>query len=796
MASTTPHRLVLPLRWRRVLHALLLCVPVAFVVSTVPGVRSGSGYSFVLDGLLNNLAYEAAAGLCLVRTLGLTGSRRGGYLLSIALAVYGSGNVFWTFFVRPLPDQPYPSGADAGFLLFYPLVFVALILLAKHRDARHARSLWLDGVVGALAVGAVAAAAVIGPIVSARGSWAAVATTSAYPALDLVLLMVLAAVLALYGWQPPKGLWLLAAGLVVFVVADMAYLFATAKGTYVSGGLTDGVWVSGVVLMGFTPGWTSAPTGPKLPTWALLSIPVLSTAVALGVLVTDHRYALHPVAVAVAAATILSALARLLFTLREVTKLAEQRELAQTDELTGLGNRRALYRRTPLLLAEATAGAPEATVALLLLDLDGFKEVNDSLGHQAGDALLRDIGRRLRQVTDTSLPGSAQTIVVRLGGDEFALVQAAGPSGALGLAEAVHAALDEPYDLQGVHVRARASVGVSVLPAATAELATLLRQADVAMYHAKSRRLGTFSYSVDVDEFASGERLETAELLRSDITARRMLLHYQPKVDVATGVVRSVEALVRWQHPRRGLLFPDAFLPVVETAGLMEELTRAVLEQALDQAARWWRAGAPLAVAVNLSASSLGDADLPGRVADLLAERGLPAHLLEIEITEDFLMADRVRAQGILDSLRRRGIRVAVDDYGTGYSSLAYLRQLPIDDLKLDKSFLDDLVGDPRALAIVRSTIMLAHSLGLRLVAEGVEDEATSRELAAAGCDVMQGWLYAKALPADELDHWLLEHDPRSVVRGTAATPDTTPGTAPDTVLTTVPAPALPGKFS
>ncbi|WP_432562181.1 putative bifunctional diguanylate cyclase/phosphodiesterase [Kineococcus sp. SYSU DK003] len=766
MSRHPAHRPTPTTRWQAPLHVLCLLAPVAFVVSTLPGVRPEAGYSFVLDGLLNNLAYESAAALCLLRTSTLApGRRRGGYLLTAGLAVYGSGNVFWTVAVRPLPDQPYPSGADVGFLLFYPITFTALIMLARGRDGRHAKSLWLDGVVGGLAVGAVAAAAVIGPIVSTSGSWAAVATTSAYPALDLVLLLVLAAVLALFGWRPPKGLWLLAAGLVVFVVADVAYLFMTAQGTYVSGGLADGVWVTGVVLMGFTPGWPSAPTGPKLPGWALLSIPVLATAVSLGVLVVDHQRPMHPVAIALAAVTVLAALARLLFTFREVTKLAEHRELAWTDELTGLGNRRALYDRTPRLLSQqravqARGEAGRTTSALLLLDLDGFKEVNDSLGHQAGDALLRDVARRLQEVA-----GDPDTVVVRLGGDEFAIARVgAGHAEAEAVATEVHAALHQLYDLDGVQVRARASIGISVLPTASAELPTLLRQADVAMYHAKSRHLGTFAYSEDVDEFASGERLETAELLRSDIAARRLVLHYQPKVDVATGRVDSVEALVRWVHPRRGLLYPDAFLPVVEAAGLMEELTRAVLEQALDQAASWCRAGNPLAVAVNLSASSLGDADLPDRVSGLLTARQLPARLLEIEITEDFLMADRERAQGILAGLRARGIRVAVDDYGTGYSSLAYLRQLPIDDLKLDKSFLTDLAEDTRALAIVRSTIMLAHSLGLRLVAEGVEDEATSRELAEAGCDVLQGWLFAKALPAEELETWLVTRDPRPVL--------------------------------
>ncbi|WP_432513497.1 putative bifunctional diguanylate cyclase/phosphodiesterase [Kineococcus sp. SYSU DK001] len=740
------------------LQAALLVAPIAFVVSTIPGVRAQEGYTPLLDGLLNNLAYEAAAAICLVRTLAMPRARRAGYLLAAGLAVYGAGNVFWSLFVRPLADQPYPSGADLCFFLFYPAAFTALILLARHRDDRHAGSLWLDGVVGGLAVGAVAAAAVIGPIVSASGSWAAVATTSAYPALDLVLLLVLAAVLSLFGWRPPRGLWRLAAGLVLFVVADLAYLLATATGTYVSGRLTDGVWVAGVVLMGFAPGGAPGPRGPRLPGWALVSIPLLATVVALGVFVVDHRHPLHPVAVVLAVATVLSALARLLFTFREVTRLAGQRELARTDDLTGLGNRRALDRSTTDLLL---AAGPGADVALLLLDLDGFKEVNDSFGHQAGDSLLRDVAGRLRQVADA--PGAA---VVRLGGDEFAVVlggAAATRAGALALAGRVHEALREPCTVAGVQVHVRASVGVSVLPAASAGLDALLRQADVAMYHAKAHHLGTFAYSEEVDEFGSGERLETAELLRGDIAARRMVLHYQPKVDVGTGAVHGVEALVRWLHPRRGLLFPDAFLPAVEGAGLMEELTRAVLEQALDQAGDWWRAGRPLAVAVNLSASSLSDEELPERVAELLAARRLPPHLLEIEITEDFLMVDHERARRILHRLRGQGVRVAVDDYGTGYSSLAYLRELPVDDLKLDKAFLTDLTADDRALAIVRSTIMLAHSLGLRLVAEGVEDEETNRELAAAGCDVVQGWLYSKALPAHELERWLAGREPAPV---------------------------------
>ncbi|NAZ87328.1 putative bifunctional diguanylate cyclase/phosphodiesterase, partial [Kineococcus indalonis] len=735
-----------------VLQLVLLLPPLLFIVSTVPGVRPHDGYRFLLDGVLNNLAYECAALLCLVRARRQPTGRLGSHLLAAGLALYGGGNVFWTVVVRPMADPPYPSGSDALFLSFYPLAFAALVLMARRRDGRFAWSLWLDGLVAGLAVSAAAAAAVIGPILDVPAdSWAAVAVTTASPLLDLVLLLVLAPVLSMHGWRPPRGLWLLAAGLVLFVVADLVYLFRTAQGSYVSGRLGDGVWVLGVVLMGMAPGWPARRSRFRLPRWAVLAIPLASTVVALAVLVVDHGLHLHPASIALAAATVVAALARLLLTFREVANLAESRELALTDEVTGLGNRRTLYRAVERL---ARYDGGEVPAGLLLLDLDRFKEVNDSLGHHAGDALLRGVGQRLQRVGAEH--GALE--VVRLGGDEFALLVRGGTEAAQAVAAAVHEALQAPFPVEDLQVRVRTSVGLAALPLTVLDASALLRRADVAMYRAKAQGVGTFTYSVEADEFASGDRLATAELLREAIEQRALTLHYQPKVEPGSGHVGGVEALVRWQHPVRGLLYPDAFLPVVEGAGLMEEMTRAVLEQALDQARAWHLAGRPLAVAVNLSASSLSDPRLPERVERLLAERALPAHLLEIEITEDFLMADRERAQVILAGLRQRGVRVAVDDYGTGYSSLAYLRQLPVDDLKLDKSFVTDLGSDPRALAIVRSTIMLAHSLGLRLVAEGVEDAATCRELTDAGCDVVQGWYYAKALPAPDLEAWLVRH--------------------------------------
>ncbi|MBV9872708.1 MAG: EAL domain-containing protein, partial [Frankiaceae bacterium] len=255
------------------------------------------------------------------------------------------------------------------------------------------------------------------------------------------------------------------------------------------------------------------------------------------------------------------------------------------------------------------------------------------------------------------------------------------------------------------------------------------------------------------------DRLHMIDDLRTAISERHLTLHYQPKVDAATFRVVGVEALVRWDHPTKGLLYPGSFLPLVEDSGLMHEMTVAVLEQSLDQVKRWFDSGLALPVAVNLSASSLVDIELPQRVERMLAQRGLSASLLMLEITEDVIMSDRERARHILDELRRIGIQVAVDDFGTGYSSLAYLRELPIDELKLDRSFIASMSADDRSRAIVQSAIDLAHSLGLRMVAEGVEDEHTARQLSEGGCDEAQGFYFSRALPVDEFDSWLARYE-------------------------------------
>ncbi|MFC6006455.1 putative bifunctional diguanylate cyclase/phosphodiesterase [Angustibacter luteus] len=753
-------------------YAVVLAVYLAFGISTIPGVRTAPGYDLLLDGWLNNIAYMLSPVVCLLRSRRDTSFTRSWRILALGLALYGLGNVFWTAFVRPLSPEPFPSMADGLWLSFYGFAFVALLLVVREMANQLPISLWLDGIVGGLAVAAVMAA-IAGPVLAVTGgSWSAVVTTLAYPLLDVMLLLIVTAVLALFHWRPPAGLWFFVAGLTAFVVADLVYLFHAANGTYQPGGANDVVWVLATLLMAFAPGWPSRPAGVPLPSWVLLGIPIGASGVAVCLLVFANSHELHPVAIGLAAGTVVAALGRMIVTFGEVRTLAHSRQLALTDELTGLSNRRAFYEQ----VNTRTSGEGPGIGALLLLDLDRFKEVNDSLGHHAGDDLLRHVASRL-----TSSLDGANHLLARLGGDEFAIyLSGADSAQAETMAERVHAVLNPPFTVDGVTVRVDASIGISFFPTHGGQVSELLRAADIAMYQAKGSRLGHSSYSAEGDDTGGQDRLRMLEELRDAVLTGGLAVFYQPKVDSRSLKVDGVEALVRWPHPTRGLLLPDSFLPLAEQAGLMRELTTAVLEQSLDQVRVWQDQGRRLAVAVNLSASSLVDMDLPRRVAAILLQRGLSPDRLELEITEDFLMGDRERARSILTELRQLGIRVSVDDFGTGYSSLTYLRELPIDQLKLDRSFVLPMAQDARAAAIVRSTIELAHSLGMTMVAEGVEDADTAGQLATSGCDESQGFYFSRALPPAELEQWL---DARSIP---AIPNQTAPATAPEGADVTV----------
>lgn len=457
-----------------------------------------------------------------------------------------------------------------------------------------------------------------------------------------------------------------------------------------------------------------------------------------------------------AAAACLSAI-RLLRNVQDIAALSTSRAEALTDDLTGVPNRRAVLRRADEL---AAAGEP---MMLAIIDLDGFKHINDSLGHAAGDQLLRQVAARLR----AAVPGSA--LLGRLGGDEFAVVGPVptdtDPFTALDqIADDLLAALNHPTDISGFLLHGSGSIGLTAttgsplavrgpdaVGTSSATVSELLRQADAAMYEAKATR-GTAIHYDPVRHAAHGQ-LQLAEELRTALLGDELLLHHQPQIDIGTGDVFGVEALIRWNHPTRGLLTPDAFLDLAESQGLMSRLTDLVLQQAVAQLAAWRDAGLALRMSVNLSASNLLDTGLPTRLTTLLSSYSVPASQLTLEVTETVLVQDTTSAAATLQSLADTGVELSIDDFGTGWSSLAYLRRLPARELKLDQSFTRNLLTDPRTAAIVASTILLAHELNLRVVAEGVEDERTLHQLRLLGCDLSQGFLHGRPAPADAITH-------------------------------------------
>jgi diguanylate cyclase (GGDEF)-like protein len=416
---------------------------------------------------------------------------------------------------------------------------------------------------------------------------------------------------------------------------------------------------------------------------------------------------------------------------------------AMYDELTGLPNR-ALFRDRAQQ-AVAAARRDQTSVSILLLDVDRFREINDALGHEAGDFLLRELGSRLRDLLRES------DTFARLGGDEYGiLLPTATVEEAMVLAARVHEALETPFALRDVPLEVATSVGVAAYPEHGEDVDVLLQHADVAMYVAKDAHAGTAVYDVELDT-SDAARLALAGELRGAIERGELTIHYQPKADLSTGLIVGAEALVRWQHPVRGLLAADAFVPIAERTGLIKPLSLYVVRAALTQCRAWSEAGLDLGVAVNLTIPDLLDLELPDHIAELLDETGVPPGRLELEITESTILADPFRVRQVLTRLNEMGLRLAIDDFGTGYSSLAYLKRLPVQTIKIDKSFVTGMCDDPSDATIVRSTIDLGRNLGLAIVAEGVETRETWNALRGLGCSLAQGYLIGRAMPADDL---------------------------------------------
>lgn len=695
------------------------------------------------------LVFLAGAVIVLaVRGSGAGGDRVAWWLFAAAVGSYLTGAAIYEFHYRGLDVVPRPSWADVGHMGFYPLAFAAFAVMLRSRVRRLTVSTGLDVVVTVCTAAAVASAVGFGAqLQAAAGDPLVVLTALAYPIGDLLLLGLLAAGLTLVGRGAGPGWWWVTGGLTLFVVTDTVYAYQLANGTYTVGGPLDIAWGLAFICCGMAATQrTLIGAGVRAEGRGALVVPSVCALLALGLLFRGYLEGGDPLAGVLALVAVLAGLARAALTYRDVKALADSRRQARTDELTALPNRRSVFEALDALDDRLAAGT---RIAVLLLDLDRFKEINDSLGHAVGDALLRQVGPRLRaHLRDGD-------VLARLGGDEFVvLAEDLDADAALRLAERLREQLQRPFALSGMGLTVDASVGIAVGPGDSASAVELLQLADLAMYSAKAGRSGVAVY----DEARDGHgrhRLEDVAQLRRALEQGELVLHYQPKLALPTGAVDGVEALVRWQHPTRGLLFPDAFLELAESAGLMAQLTAQVVDRALAQCRAWADAGRSLTMAVNVSPSNLVDEEFPDQVRGLLATHGLPASALVLEVTESLLMEDRERAVRVLSRLRDDGVGVAIDDYGTGYSSLAYLASLPVTELKLDRTFVAALTGSARAESIVTSTLQLAHALGLVLVAEGAEDQDTVDALASIGCDVVQGYHLSRPLPPEALESWL-----------------------------------------
>jgi diguanylate cyclase (GGDEF)-like protein len=733
-------------RAARLLLAALLVEVAIFLVSTVPGVRP-AGFDPLIDGWLQGLGYVTAAALALLRPIVRTRDRTGWGWIAAALTVRAFGFVLYLTVVRPRVPIPYPSIADVAWLAMYPFLLVGLVLLVRERARLMTTSLALDGAVGALAAASVAVTLLQPTLVSlsAQGTPAgAVAVNLAYPVLDAMLIVVVVGVVVVVGRPRSPAVWALAGGVAGFAVVDCTFVYQAAVGAFRPGTLLSSGSL-GLMALVAVAGWLPSEPGggdrrELLPDVVL---PALFSLVCLGVLVVAARTEVPLIGVVFAGAGVAAAIIRTGLSFRAVRALAEHRREARTDELTGLANRRGFNEGLERALAHR---APDGRLALLVVDLDDFKAVNDSFGHHHGDELLRQVASQLTQAV------RGGDLVARIGADEFAVLLAdADGALAASVAGRVRAGFHHPFRLASRDLVIAASVGIALVPDDGREPVELLQHADLAMYEAKATRSGQARYRREVHP-AGRVRLETTERLRRAIEDGEVVLHYQPQVSLRTGAVTGVEALARWEHPDGRLVPPSGFLAQMESGGLMPLLTGSVLAQAIRQGAAWRAQGHDLTVAVNLSVTNLLDPRFPQQVIGMLEAAQLPPGALELELTEDLFMADPVRARAAASALLGAGVSLVVDDYGTGFSTLGYLRDLrDVRGLKLDRSFVTNLDQDPRSEAIVESTINLAHALGMVVVAEGVETAAVRDRLVAFGCELAQGHLFSVALPVKQL---------------------------------------------
>jgi predicted signal transduction protein with EAL and GGDEF domain len=707
--------------------------------------------------VLLTVAFAAAFVACGV---GARGSARPAcsWLLALAIAAYAGTAVYHT--IVPGAAGRFPSLYDLGLFTFYPLVFAALVVFVRRHVIGFSGPLWIDSAVGALVVAALGAV-VVAPQLDGAYDRAVVGQLLFFLG-DLGFLGFLLAVYGLTGWRDSSSLLLLAAGSAVLAVGDGLWLVDVARGATAPGALPTVAWPLGVLVLAAATAQKPRAAPLSSSAWARIVIPAASAVACLPIALFSPPGTMQNWLASMALALIV---ARLTMSLLDNARLLRSvQETAITDPLTGLANRRLLLDRLERALIRKLRRGGQ--VGVLFLDLDEFKTINDAHGHEVGDHVLVAVGERLRLAVrgdDTVARGlpidrsaRPQDTVGRLGGDEFVVVLEGlqDAADAAAVAERILAEVRAPLVIGGQETVLDASIGVTLSDGALSRGAVeLLRDADTAMYAAKRAGRGRYQlFEADMHAEVVA-RIELLRDLRSAVATGQLRLLYQPQVDLQTGRMAGVEALVRWKHPERGVLTPDLFIPAAEATGLIVPIDDWVLREACEQLRAWDDAALPpLQMAVNVSARRLVTGDLAASVEAAIRATRLDAERLEIEITETVAVYHDDAAMAAITRVRELGARVAIDDFGMGHSALSRLRTFPLDRLKIDRSFVAPLTEGAERGSIADAMIAMGQSLGLSVIAEGVETHEHLRALRTLGCGSAQGYLFSKPVPAGEIE--------------------------------------------
>lgn len=727
----------------------ILAFSVAFYCVTLLVRPTGTSWTW-LDGWAVSAMEVVASVICIGRSLVARPGRLAALFLGLAVLSWSVGDVVLTFEGLGGSTPFSPSWADACYLAFYPIAAVGIGLFVHQQARSFTLTNWLDGAIAGLGTASICSVVLFQAGVPITGpTRLATLVKLAYPLGDALLLgLVVGGFAALSGLR--KTSWiLLASAMVLNIFGDSSNLLAHSFGATRAGYVLNAIaWPVAILLAAMAVWLRRKPPNPlsQVPS-AGFTLPLLGTLGALGLLVAGNLTTVESLPLALAIATLIVVVVRFVLSVRGMEQLSHQRhQQAITDELTGLWNRRYLFRTFDTYFAEAAKSDSQEGLAFLFIDLDKFKEINDSFGHPAGDELLRQLAGRLKSALRDD------DLIVRVGGDEFGVVLAgASTSYAAEVAERLTESLTKPFELESVTACIGASIGIAHAPEDASDSARLIWCADVAMYRAKQGRLPYVHFLSSVDDEQDQMRL-VAELDHA-IDAGQLVLYYQPQLDLRTRQIDAVEALIRWEHPRMGLVPPDVFLPLAQEAGLMQRITAWVLDTGLAQCAAWLAEGKKCTVSLNITPDNLLERGFVDLVSAALVRHQVPAECLVLEITETSVIHQFDVAQGIIEDLRDRGVDVSIDDFGAGVTSLAYLSDLAVRELKLDRAFINRITegNGPHDLDLVRSTIELGHAMGLRIVAEGIEDPGTLELLAGWGCDIAQGYCISRPRPAEQL---------------------------------------------